>query len=151
MVQSGSVPKPWQDLLDLIAPLPQKTKQEVVAGRMALLRHAMEEEKSAYKTMVDWGTFDVEVQGYAGSADADMLFRLEDFIKINDHLVTSMAAWNIQNVKAAAVRMNEDGKEIIRVKAITSAGNVVFDEPAGDPFPSEELMTKLQMINPGDA
>jgi len=158
VVQSGLVPKPWQELLDLIADKPVKTQQEMVAGRMALLRGRLEEEQKAYATMVDWKTFDAEVQGFVGSADAAMLFRLEDFTKLNDGLVQTMAVWGIRNVRAAAVRLTEGGVEIIRVKAIVppkqrggEGASVVFDEPGGDaPFPSEELMTKLQMINPGD-
>lgn len=150
LVQSGVVPKPWQELLDLIADKPIRTRQEMVAGKMALLRNKMEEEQEAYKTMIDWGTFDIEVQGYASSADADMLFQLEDFTKLNDGLVQTMAAWNIEGVQAAAIRLDEGGRNIIRVKVITPLGNVEFDEDGEQPFPTEELMTKLQMINPGD-
>lgn len=156
VVQSGLVPEPWKELLELVAPLPAQTRAEAIAGRMALLRHKLEEEQEAYRTMLNWDTFDAQVQGYAGSADADAMFRLEDFVKLNDALAIAMRQWGLTGIRAAVVRISERGTEVLRVKALlppadkfASPQSVIFDEPADGPFPSDELLTKMQLINPG--
>lgn len=149
VVQSGLLSKPWQDLLELITPLSPQTRQEVVCGKMTLLQNQMQEEKEAYKTMLDWKTFDLQVQGYSGSGTADALFRLENFVKLNGLLVDAMAKWQIKNIKAAVVHECLHGVDTTRVKAVTPHGEVEFIEPL-EGFPGEDLMTKLQLINPPD-
>jgi hypothetical protein len=76
------------------------------------------------------------------SNDPHMLFKLKDFMDVNNSFKEQLKAWGIGGIRAAAVRIDEN---TLRVKAITPAGSVLFDEPS-EGFPSEELMTKLRMI-----
>ena len=144
VVQGNVLSQSWEELLDLAATLPPRTRAEVVMGRITLLKHKIEEENNAYKNMMEWGTFHAEVEACMNNTqDATTLFRLQDFTDLNEKLVKAMERWNIRGVKAAVVRIDH----FLRVKAITSAGSIIFDEdPEG--FPSEELMTKIQLINP---
>jgi len=76
------------------------------------------------------------------SDDPQMLFKLEDFMNLNSALKDRLREWGVKDIRAAAVRIDE---HTLRVKAITQAGSVLFDEPS-EGFPNEELLTKLRMI-----
>lgn len=147
MVQSGLVSEPWKELLELTAGLPEKTQQEVIAGKMALLRHKLEEKKEGWIDMLAWKEFDFRIEGFVGTADAQALFKLQQFTAMNEILAKSMVEWNVKGLRAAAIC---DGGVTARVKAVVGPDNSVeFAEPIED-FPSEELMTKLLMIAPGE-
>lgn len=147
VLQSGILSKPWQELLEAVAGAPIKTAQEMIAGRMALLRNMLEEHQQGYREMLNWNDFNMQVQGFAMSADADALFRLEDFAKLNEALVDAMRRWGIVGVRAAVIREGDS----LRVKAIIAGrdapNSVMFEEPP-EGFPAEDLMTKLKMIQP---
>lgn len=147
VVQSGLVSQPWKELLELTAGLPHKTQQEVIAGKMALLRHKLEEEQEGWINMFAWDEFNVKIAGFVGNADAQALFRLQEFTAMNETLAKRMVEWNIKGLRAASIC---DGGVTARTKAVLSADNTVeFSEPM-DEFPSDELMTKLLMIAPGE-
>ena len=142
VVQGRKLSQPWQELLDLVTPIKNpRTRTEMMAGKMRLLQQQSENEH------LDWKEFGNEVVGMASTATADAMFRLEEFMKLNEALTNEMARWNIKNVRAAVVHECTAGTDICRVKAITSQGTVMFEEPL-EGFPAEDLMTKLQMINP---
>lgn len=146
MVQSGLVSEPWKELLELTAGLPQKTQEEVIAGKMALLRHNLEEKYGSekWKKMLNWGSMKVHIDGFTGDADASALFRLQEFVSLNERLQTELERWNITTLNCAAIP--EHG--IARTKAVVGPDNSVeFEEPLAD-FPSEQLMTQLRMIAP---
>jgi hypothetical protein len=145
VVQSGLVSEPWKELLELTAGLPQKTQEEVIAGKMALLRHRLEEKHGdGWEKMLNWGSFKIQLEGFNGDADAGALFRLQEFTALNETLQKHLELWNITTLNAAAIA--EHG--MVRVKAVIGPDNSVeFDEPKAD-FPSDQLMTQLRMIAP---
>jgi hypothetical protein len=147
VVQSGLVSEPWKELLETCAGLPHKTQQEVIAGKMALLRHKLEEKKEGWIDMLAWKEFDVKVAGFAGDADAGALFRLQQFTAMNETLAKKMEEWNVKGLRAAAIC---DNGVTARVKAVLGPdNNVEFAEPIEE-FPSETMMTQLLMIAPGE-
>lgn len=125
VVPGGLLPEPWQGLLDNAAPLPAKTLTEMLVGRLTVLQ----KRKDAGE--------DVEVDH-----DPQMMFKLEEFMRVNNLLKEQMRQWGMANLRAAAVRLDEN---TLRVKAITQAGSVLFDEPS-EGFPTDEFLTKLRMI-----
>lgn len=151
VVQGGVLSQPWKEFLDVLVGLPPKTMAEAIVGRTTLLQKKLDETNSGWREMMHWGSFDEEMQGMATSADALTLFRLQEFTLLNERLVNAMQTWGIKGVRAAAAVMEDDKEKFIRVRAITSAGSVDFDEAycvdVFNHFPSEELLTKLQMIN----
>ena len=145
VVQSGLVSKPWKELLELIAGLPERTQQEVIGGKMALLRHKLEEEHGeSWKKMLNWDKFNVEIDGFNGNADASALFRLQEFTELNNRLQNGLRAWIITTLNAAAIAEGST----VRVKAVVGPANSVEFMDDASAFPSEELMTKLLMIAP---
>lgn len=147
VVQSGLVSEPWKELLELTAGLPQKTQEEVIAGKMALLRHNLEGKYGEkWQTMLNWGSFKIQLDGFNGGADAGALFRLQEFTALNETLQKHLELWNITTLNAAAIA--EHG--VVRVKAVIGPDNSVeFEEPKSD-FPSDQLMTQLRMIAPDE-
>lgn len=145
VVQSGLVSEPWKELLELTAGLPHKTQQEVIAGRMALLRQKVENKyDERWEKMLNWPAMKMELKGFNGDPDAGALFRLQGFVALNEMLQNAMEHWNITTLNAAAIEENG----VVRVKAIVGPGNdVEFQEPR-DGFPSEQMMTQLRMIAP---
>lgn len=145
VVQSGLLSQPWQELLELTAGLPQKTQEEVVAGKMALLRHKLEEKHGdGWEKMLNWGSFKIQLQGFNGDADAGALFRLQEFTALNETLRKHLELWSITTLNAAAIA--EDG--VVRVKAVIGPNNSVeFTETKAE-FPSDQLMTQLRMVAP---
>lgn len=121
----------------------------MIAGRMALLRNKLEGEQEAYREMLNWNDFNMQVQGFAASADADAMFRLEDFAKLNEDLVTAMQKWGIERVRAAVIREGNGLKikAIVRTSDLPEPQHVMFEEPS-EGFPSEDLMARLKMIEP---
>jgi len=113
---------------------------------MALLQQRLEGEREAYREMLNWNDFNMQVQGFASSADADAL---EDFAKLNEDLISAMRKWNIQNVSAAVIREGNGlkVKAIVRNSDLPEPQHVLFEEPA-EGFPSEDLMARLKMIEP---
>lgn len=143
VVQSGLVSEPWKELLELTAGLPQKTQEEVIAGKMALLRNQLEE-KHGWEKVLNWEKMGFELKGFDGDADAGALFRLREFVALNERLQNALQEWNITTLNAAAIAENGTA----RVKAVLGADNSVeFTEPV-DLFPSEQLMTQLRLIAP---
>lgn len=148
VVQSGLLSQPWEELLTLTAGLPQKTQEEVIGGKMALLRHNLEAKHGEdWAKMLNWEAFGAEIKGFTGDADATALFRLQEFVGLNEKLTLELARWNVpKGLRCAAIA--EGGT--VRVKAVLGPDNSVeFKEPVQD-FPSETLMTQLVMIAPED-
>ena len=130
LVQGDGVPEPWKELLDLIAAVPSAdTRKEMVAGKLQLLKNKLEDNIGL--PLKD----EVSIKA--------TIFRLEDFIGVNEKLMLSMKVWHIRNMKVAA--MVDLSSDRIHVRVNTPQGNVDMYEPRVG-FPSEELMTKLRMI-----
>lgn len=145
MVQSGLVSEPWKELLELTAGLPQKAQEEVIGGKMALLRHKLEEAHGEdWSKMLHWEKFGIELKGFDGNADASALFRLQEFTAMNQSLQEALQKWNIKTLNAAAIAEGT----AVRVKAVVGPDNSVEFVEDRDVFPSNELMTKLLMIAP---
>lgn len=144
-MQSGILSKPWEELLALTAGLPQKTQEEVIAGKMALLRHKLEAKHGEkWERLFTDDAMGMNIDGFKGDADAGALFRLQEFVSLNEKLQDELARWNASGLKCAAIA--EHGR--VRVKAVLGPDNAVeFEEPL-DGFPSEQLMTQLVMIAP---
>lgn len=148
-VLSGSVvSKSWEEFLNQFTHLSERTKQEVIEGRLTLLRNRMAaRDKEVISFYEGFSVRDMaKLDAKQGEEEAQALFRLHDFERLNNCLIQWCKDWNI-SIKTACARVIEDSVEGIKVRAITSAGNIDFFVPNTEPFPNEELMTKLQLIN----
>jgi hypothetical protein len=131
LVQGCELPKPWEDfLLGNVGKVSERTAMEMMAGRMQLLKVRAEE---------------MGLQASVPASGTELrkeLFEMERFIALNSALDKAMQQWNMHfRVGAAMV----DGK--VQVRAIVRSETVDFFEEL-EGFPGEDLMAKLQMINP---